>query len=131
MGIVLIVDTSAALREAIANLFQLNGFSIQEAADGKEAMEQVRCQVPDLVITDIIIPWVNGYELCQWLKRDANLKTQIPVVICSHRNNDFDRYWGKKKGADAFINKPLETVELIETVQQFFPQFNQPILETA
>lgn len=120
MSTVLVVDKNPALREAIANLLLQNGISVQEAADGKEAIEKVQSRAPDLVITDIVMPWINGYELCQWLKTEASLKPRIPVVICSNRNNEFDRYWGKKKGADAFINKPLQARELIETVKQFF-----------
>ena len=66
---------------------------------------------------DIVMPRMNRYELCRRLKSDP--KTQnVPVVTCSSKGEEFDRYWGMKQGADDYIAKPFQPVELIGTVKQ-------------
>ena len=88
-----------------------------EAKDGAEAQKKIAATPPDLVVLDIVMPNMNGYELCRWIKN--NPKTQdVPVVICSSKSEDFDRYWGMKHGADAYIAKPFRPDEMVETVKQ-------------
>lgn len=88
-----------------------------EAKDGAEAQKKIAATPPDLVVLDIVMPNMNGYELCRWIKN--NPKTQdVPVVICSSKSEDFDRYWGMKQGADAYIAKPFRPDEMVETVKQ-------------
>ena len=87
------------------------------ACDGVEALEHLETFNPDIVVMDIVMPRMNGYELCRRLKSDP--KTQnVPVVMCSSKGEEFDRYWGMKQGADAYIAKPFQPVELIGTVKQ-------------
>ncbi len=117
MSTVLIVDDSVTVREMVSGLLKKMGLTVIEASDGKEAKEQIESQYPDLVITDIVMPNMNGYELCRWLKNDP--KTQnIPVVMCTSKSQEFDRYWGMKQGADAYISKPFQPGELVATVKQ-------------
>ena len=71
-----------------------------EAASGLEALEKIQEAPPDLVIVDLVMPQMNGYELCRFLKNNPTTQ-QIPVLICSTKSQDFDRYWGMKQGADA------------------------------
>ena len=76
---------------------------------------QLSC--PDLVVLDIVMPKMNGYEVCRKLKTDP--KTQnVPVVMCSSKGEEFDRYWGMKQGADAYVVKPFQPKELVATVKQ-------------
>jgi twitching motility two-component system response regulator PilH len=117
MSKVLVVEDSAPQREMISDLLRKSGLAVAIAMDGVEAMEQVQSDQPDLVILDIIMPRMNGFEVCRQLKSDP--KTQnVPVVICSSKNEDFDRYWGMKQGADAYIAKPFQARELIGTIKQ-------------
>jgi twitching motility two-component system response regulator PilH len=117
MSTVLVVEDSSAQREMIANLLRQLGLKTIEAKDGTEAIAQLEKHRPDLVILDIIIPTPNGYEVCRHIKSDP--KTQhIPVIMCSAKGEEFDRYWGMKVGADAYIAKPFRPKELIETVKQ-------------
>lgn len=122
MGTVLVVDNNSASRQTVFDLLKQNGLTVLEAGNGVEAIDKIREHFPDLVITEIVMPWMNGYELCQWLKNNPEVDRQIPVVMCSIRNEDFDRYWGMKKGADAYIAKPFQATELIETVKQLLPK---------
>jgi len=114
---VLVVDDSATMREMIGKLLKENGLTVEMAGDGIEAQAHCKSAPPDLVITDIVMPRMNGYELCRWLKADASIK-HIPVVLCTSKGEEFDRYWGMKQGADAYIAKPFKTAELLDTVRQ-------------
>jgi twitching motility two-component system response regulator PilH len=117
MSTVLIVDDSVTLRSAVSDLLRQNGIKVLEASDGLEAKEQLKTTIPDLVIMDIVMPNMNGYELCRWLKNQPNTHN-IPVVMCTSKSEDFDRYWGMKQGADAYIAKPFRPNELLATVKQ-------------
>ncbi len=117
MSKVLIVDDSATMREMIAALLQKHGMTTVVAGDGVEAQEQYVASSPDLVITDIVMPRMNGYEFCRWMKSD-NARKDVPVVLCTSKSEEFDRYWGMKQGADAYIAKPFQPDELVDTVLQ-------------
>ncbi|HEY9693055.1 MAG TPA: response regulator [Oculatellaceae cyanobacterium] len=117
MSTVLVVDDSGMLREMVAELLKKSGMTVILAHDGLEGKEQLENKIPDLVITDLIMPRMNGYELCRWIKGNPKLQN-VPVIMCSTKNEDFDRYWGMKQGADAYITKPFHPAEMLETVKQ-------------
>lgn len=117
MSTVLIVDDSQTLRQMLTELLQHSGFRVVAATNGLEAKEHIQTQAPDLVITDLIMPGMNGYELCRWIKKEPTTQS-IPVLICSTKSEEFDRYWGMKQGADAYITKPFHPVEMMKTVKQ-------------
>jgi len=111
----MIVDDSPILRKFVSQLLQKNGLKVLAACDGVEAMELIEAKSPDLVIVDILMPRMNGYELCRWLKN--NPKTQdIPVVLCTVKDEQVDRYWGMKQGGDAYFAKYDNPAELLRTV---------------
>ncbi|MGK7876837.1 MAG: response regulator transcription factor [Xenococcaceae cyanobacterium] len=117
MSKVLVVEDSVAQRQMILDLLKDSGLKVEEARDGIEALEQIQKFSPDLVVLDIVMPRMNGYEVCRRLKADPKTKN-VPVVMCSSKGEEFDRYWGMKQGADAYIAKPFQTIELIGTVKQ-------------
>lgn len=117
MTTVLIVDDSALLREMLSEQLLKSGFDVVDAADGAEAVEKMAARVPDLVITDIVMPRMNGYELCRWIKNNSQTQN-IPVIMCTTKSEEFDRYWGTKQGADAYITKPYHPPELIDAVNR-------------
>ena len=117
MSTVLVVEDSVSQREMITDLLKGSGLSVSIATDGVEALEHIEGHRPDLVILDIVMPRMNGYEVCRRIKADP--KTQdVPVVMCSSKGEEFDRYWGMKQGADAYIAKPFQPTELVGTVKQ-------------
>ena len=117
MSTVLVVEDSVTQREMIEDLLKGSGLIVKTAGDGVEALEQMQGTCPDIVVMDIVMPRMNGYELCRRLKSDP--KTQnVPVVMCSSKGEEFDRYWGMKQGADAYIAKPFQPTELVGTVKQ-------------
>jgi twitching motility two-component system response regulator PilH len=116
MSVVLVVDDSATAREMLVAELQRAGFRVMAAADGAEAMEHIKVTPPALVITDLIMPRVNGYELCRNIKSDP-LTKHVPVIMCSTKAEEFDRYWGMKQGADAYITKPYQPKDMINAVK--------------
>ncbi len=117
MSTVLVVEDSIAQRELISDLLKATGLKVIVAVDGQDAIDQLGSISPDVVVLDIVMPRMNGYEVCRRIKSDP--KTQhVPVVMCSSKGEEFDRYWGMKQGADAYIAKPFQPTELIGTVKQ-------------
>ncbi|WP_013323443.1 response regulator transcription factor [Gloeothece verrucosa] len=114
---VLLVEDSQVQREMISNLLRDYGLNVSIACDGVEALEFIETFNPDLVVLDIVMPRMNGYEVCRRLKSDPKTK-HLPVVLCSSKGEEFDRYWGMKQGADAYIAKPFQPVELLGTIKQ-------------
>ena len=121
MATVLVVEDSPTQQRMIADLLRRNGISVIVADNGIEALEQVKEQRLDLVVLDIVLPKMNGYEVCRRIKSDS--KTQnLAVLMCSAKKEEFDRYWGMKQGADAYIVKPFQPQELLVKVRQFLPE---------
>ena len=113
---ILIVDDSQTLRQTVLELLTQQGIKVIEANDGLEAQKKLQDIVPDLVITDLIMPQMNGYELCRWIKTNPSTQ-KVPVLICSTKSEEFDRYWGMKQGADAYLTKPFQPAELLKTIK--------------
>lgn len=121
MSTILIVDDSSTVREMVSDQLRRSGFKVFEAVDGEDAMAKIAATSPDLIVTDIVMPRKNGYELCRWIK--SNPATQhIPVVMCTSKGEEFDVYWGIKQGADAYITKPYHPPDLLEAVNQLLQQ---------
>ncbi len=115
------VDDSTMVRVILAECLESSGYAVIEAVDGIEAIKQIQTHRPDLVITDIVMPRMNGYELCRWIKSDPQTKS-IPVMMCTIKDEEFDRYWGLKQGADAYIAKPYKPLEIVNAVKYLLRQ---------
>lgn len=117
MSTVLVVEDSPTQREIIIDVLKGGGLKVSVATDGAEALEQMQASCPDIVVLDVVMPKMNGYELCRKIKTDP--KTQnVRVVMCSTKGEEFDRHWGMKQGADAYIVKPFQPTEFLGTVKQ-------------
>jgi twitching motility two-component system response regulator PilH len=116
MSNVLVVEDSRTQRYMVTNLLAASEFKVTAAKDGIEALEQIRQACPDLVILDVVMPHLNGYEVCRRLKSNPATKN-VAVVMCSLKCTNVDRYWAFKQGADAYIGKPFQPSELINTVK--------------
>ncbi|PNW56159.1 UNVERIFIED_CONTAM: two-component system response regulator [Euhalothece sp. KZN 001] len=119
MSTVLVVEDSATQRQMISDLLKESGLnaSVTSVSDGVEALEHIKTERPDIIVLDIVMPRMNGYEVCRQIKTDPNTEN-VPVIMCSSKGEEFDKYWGMKQGADAYIAKPFEPTELIGTIKQ-------------
>jgi twitching motility two-component system response regulator PilH len=114
---VLVVDDSKAEQRLIAALISQLGITVTLANCADEAMSQIAQQVPDLVVLDVVMPGLNGFELCRKIR--ANVATEkVPVILCSSKDQEFDRFWGLRQGATGYITKPFAPQELIAVVQE-------------
>ncbi|MBD2652588.1 MULTISPECIES: response regulator transcription factor [Synechocystis] len=117
MNAVLLVEDSSSQREMISGILKDHGWQVTIACDGVEALEKLQSFSPDLVVLDIVMPRMNGYEVCRRIKSDPKTKN-VPVIMCSSKGEEFDRFWGMRQGADAYIAKPFQPMELVGTIKQ-------------
>ncbi len=117
MRTVLIVEDSLLQAQLLTRYLQQAGLSVVSVTSGEEAQDKLINHKPDLIILDVILPGQSGFELCRELKTDPGT-SQIPVVICSTKNTEVDKMWGNMLGADAYLPKPVDRLELIQLVEQ-------------
>ncbi|MDJ0647885.1 MAG: response regulator [Xenococcaceae cyanobacterium MO_188.B19] len=113
----LIIDDSATERAILTGCLKEIGIDVSIAISGEEALEKIKDINPDLILLDVVLPGRSGFEICRELKgtEDTN---KIPIILCSTKGTEMDKFWGKKQGADAYIPKPVDQEELIRTVKQ-------------
>jgi len=114
---VLLVEDSLTETEIITRCLKQAGLAVVTAVSSEEAYIKLESQKPDLVILDVILPGQSGFEICRDIKTNE-LTKRIPVVICSTKDTDADKLWGSMLGADAYIPKPVDQRQLIQTIQQ-------------
>ncbi|MGQ9837507.1 MAG: response regulator [Cyanobacteriota bacterium] len=121
---VLVVDDNRTYLEAISSLLSENGLEVSTAMDGVEAMDVIREQNPDLVVLDVVMPRMNGYEVCREVKGNESTK-HIRIVICSTKDQTFDIEWAKRNQADAYVTKPFKPQELLATIKNQLREINR------
>lgn len=113
---ILVVDDDASIRSMLHTMLELEGYQVLEARDGKECLEKVSFLEPHLIVLDLMMPNLDGFEVCQRLRK--NVKTrEIPVLIMSVRGNVEDKVAGLGCGADDYIPKPFDPTEFIARVR--------------
>ena len=112
----LLADDDEELRRAIQLRFESSGFEVITAGDGLEALRLGREARPSLIILDLMMPNLNGYEVCRLLKFDQKFH-HIPIILCTARSRREDMALGESVGADAYITKPFDGKALIEKVE--------------
>lgn len=117
MGNALIVDDSSTERKILTSYLQEWGITVTIAESGEEALEKLSNNIPDLIILDVVLPGKSGFEVCREIKAGKNT-AKIPVIICSTKGSEMDKFWGMKQGADAYIPKPVDKEELFSTVKK-------------
>lgn len=115
LGRVLVVDDSPTVRKLVATCLEARGFEIATANDGLEALAKLRDQSPDLILLDINLPGMDGYQICRIVKSDP-ARSAIPVVFLSGRNGLFDRVRGRLAGSTDYVSKPFEPQALGDQV---------------
>ncbi|BAZ04887.1 response regulator [Calothrix sp. NIES-3974] len=115
-GTVLIVEDSPSELELMSHYLQESGYNVIQAMAGKEALEKAAQEQPDVVITDVVMPGMSGFELCRALKRNPNTQ-KLPIVICSSKNQEIDRLWAMRQGADAYVTKPYTREQLVRAIK--------------
>jgi DNA-binding response OmpR family regulator len=113
---VLIVEDEPHIVLSLEFLLQRAGYDTVSAGDGEEGLAQVRRLRPDVVVLDIMLPTRNGYEVCQEMKADPELRT-IPIVMLSARGQEVEIVKGLELGAAAYVTKPFGNAEILEAIR--------------
>ena len=110
---VLVVDDEPTIREIVVGYLEREGYRTLEAADGRRARELVESDPPDLVVLDVMLPEIDGLELCRWIRSSSRL----PVIMLTARGEESDRIVGLELGADDYVTKPFSPRELAARVR--------------
>lgn len=113
---VLVVDDSPTERFFLSDILKKNGFQVSIAENAEEGMAKARSEKPDLVLMDVVMPGINGFQATRMLSKDEDTKS-IPVIICSTKGQETDRVWGMRQGATAYLVKPIAAEELLAKIK--------------
>ncbi len=113
----LIVDDDKVIQQLLEVNLELEGYDIQTASDGEEALEKVGSFRPDLILLDVMMPKLDGREVCRRIKADP-VTRNMPIIFLSARAQDMDVSSGIELGASAYVTKPFDPVDLIGTVSR-------------
>lgn len=112
---VLVVDDSPTDTHVLSEMLQKHGYSVITASSGEEGIETARAQKPDLVLMDIVMPGMSGFEATRAIAKDKETGG-IPVIICTTKDQETDRAWGLRQGASDYVVKPVQEAELIAKI---------------
>jgi two-component system, OmpR family, alkaline phosphatase synthesis response regulator PhoP len=113
---ILIVDDEPFILKSLSFVLTKEGFHIETATNGLEAMEKIRRSKPDIVFLDIMMPKMNGMEVCQWIRKDPLLKN-IYVIILTAKGQEMDREKGFSIGADEYMTKPFSPSSVVQRIK--------------
>jgi len=113
MATVLVVDDEPIVREVVVRYLAREGHDTLEAADGAAARDEIERSDPDLVVLDVMLPGLDGLELCRWIRR----RSELPVIMLTARGDEADRIVGLELGADDYVTKPFSPRELAARVR--------------
>lgn len=113
---ILIVDDTPSEMELISHYLQESGYSVIGVVNANNALNQAIEHCPDVIITDVVMPGMSGFELCRSLKRHPTTQ-KVPIIICTSKSQEIDRLWGMKQGADFYLTKPFTREQLLRAVQ--------------
>ncbi|ONG41603.1 MAG: response regulator [Moraxellaceae bacterium] len=117
MARILVIDDSPTETYRFREILQRNGHDVLEAANGADGISVARAELPDLILMDVVMPGINGFQATRQLTRGAETK-HIPIVIVSTKDQETDRVWGKRQGARDYLTKPIEETSLIRVIHQ-------------
>ena len=112
---VLIIDDSAVQLRTMINLLQ-DDYQVSVACDGQEGIEVAKNRKPDIILMDIVMPGMNGFQATRQLSRYSGT-AHIPVVICSSKSTDSDRLWAMRQGAKDYLVKPIQQQKLLNVIR--------------
>ena len=113
MSHILLVDDELVLRTSLSFTLQQHGYRVTTAADGLSALQQVAEQPPDLMVLDLMLPGIDGVEVCRRLRRHS----QLPVIMLTARDQEIDKIQGLRIGADDYVTKPFSSRELVARIE--------------
>ncbi|MCB1939008.1 MAG: response regulator [Rhodocyclaceae bacterium] len=113
---ILVVDDSPTERYALSEVLTKNGYQVVTAENGEEGIAKSQSELPDLILMDVVMPGMNGYQATRTISRDSATRA-IPVIICTTKGQETDKIWGMRQGAFDYLVKPLDHTELLARIR--------------
>ncbi|NEP09164.1 MAG: response regulator [Symploca sp. SIO2C1] len=118
MATLLVVEDSATEAKILTDCLHQSGFNVISVTTAEAAKAILEQKPIDAVLLDVVLPGQSGFGLCRELKNQQKT-AHIPIIICSSKSERIDKNWGMRQGAAAYITKPIDPEEIVETVRQF------------
>ncbi len=113
---VLVVDDSPTERFYLTDILRRHGYVVLNACSGEEGVTMAKTERPDLILMDVVMPGLNGFQATRMLSRDPETQT-IPVIMCTSKGQETDRIWGMRQGAVEYMVKPIAAEDLIARIK--------------
>ncbi len=115
MANILIVDDSPTELHVLTTMLEKHGFSVSSANNGEDGVEMAKADKPDLILMDVVMPGMNGFQAARQISSDPDT-SNIPIVIVSTKDQETDKMWGLRQGAKGYVTKPAQEKELISMI---------------
>jgi twitching motility two-component system response regulator PilH len=109
---ILVVDDSATERQFMLETLTKAGFQVVLAENGEDGISKSKSEAPDLILMDVVMPGLNGFQATRTITRDEATK-HIPVIMCTSKDQETDKVWGMRQGAREYLTKPVDADQLI------------------
>ena len=114
---VMVVDDSPTELKLMSGPFLSKGYDLITATNGEDALRKAESEHPDLIVLDVIMPKLNGFKVCRQIKSSIKLN-DIKIILLSGKNQESDKFWGQKQGADIYLTKPFTEEHLLNAVSK-------------
>ena len=122
---ILLVDDEPSIVKMVGKRLEVEGFEVLVAMDGQEGLTKAQAEHPDLIVLDLMLPKLNGYEICTMLKQDTRYRG-IPIILFTAKAQEKDEKLGMECGANAYVRKPFRAQELLEKIRVLITASQQP-----
>lgn len=112
---ILVVDDSATERHVLGDILGKQGFQVVYAESGEDGVVRSKTEMPDLIIMDVVMPGLNGFQATRAITQDEATK-HIPVILCTTKGQETDKIWGMRQGAKEYVTKPINASELLSKI---------------
>jgi twitching motility two-component system response regulator PilH len=113
---IMVVDDSPTERAFMDNVLKKKGYEVVLVETGEAAIERAKVDKPDLILMDVVMPGLNGFQATRAITRDEATK-HIPVIICTTKDQETDKIWGLRQGAKDYVTKPVNEAELLDKIR--------------
>jgi twitching motility two-component system response regulator PilH len=112
---ILVVDDSPTERHVLTEMLQKGGYIVVIAENGEQAVDVAKRELPDLILMDVVMPGMNGYQATRTITRDE-ITRNIPVIMCTSKGQETDKIWGMRQGARDYLVKPIDSAMLLDKI---------------
>lgn len=115
---ILIVDDSPTERHVLNDMLTKSGYEVMASDNGEDAIQKAKLLRPDLILMDVVMPGLNGFQATRAISRDPDTRA-IPIILCTSKSQETDKIWGMRQGARDYVVKPVVADELIAKIKAF------------